>query len=326
MKKTTLKYIVDIFLLVCMLGIIIIGFLLAFVIAEGPTASEASKYFINLHRHQWSHIHLYLAIAFCFFLVVHLILSWKWIKTNTKKIFKKGWSLALIIFLLMGVVVVLLFWIFAPKYPGQYDEYGTKKGERGRAIVNLENDQQKDIFVVTGQMTLKDVEKATGIHVQKIIEAVKLPADVSLNETLGWLRKKHGLSLVEFREAIDSLLETASEPSEKLPEPSRELSIPKKAEEKPITIDKTDAAEEPIEHEKKVTRGVSAEDQSGILITGRMTLLDIERETGISARKIASKLGIPEYVSLNENLGRLRRQYGFSMQDIRDIIAALIEK
>jgi hypothetical protein len=30
MNKTTLKYIVDVFLLVCMLGIIIIGFLLAF--------------------------------------------------------------------------------------------------------------------------------------------------------------------------------------------------------------------------------------------------------------------------------------------------------
>lgn len=319
MNKTTLKYIVDIFLLVCMLGIIIIGFLLAFVIAEGPTASEASKYFLNLHRHQWSSIHLYLGLAFSFFLIVHLILSWKWIKANTKKIFKKGWGLALIFFLLLSIVVVLLFWMFTPKHPGQYDEYGTKRGERGRAIINLENDQQKDLFVVTGQMTLKDVEKATGIHVQKIIETVKLPTDVSLDETLGWLRKKHGLSLVEFREAIDSLLETE-------PEPSRELPTPKTAEEKPAAIDKIDTTEESIEHEKKVTRGVSAEDQSGILITGRMTLLDLERETGISARKIASKLGLPESASLNENLGRLRRQYGFSMQDIRDAISALIEK
>ncbi len=326
MNKTTLKYIVDLFLLVCMLGIIIIGVLLAFVIAEGPTASEASKYFLDLHRHQWSSIHLYLALAFSFFLVVHLILSWKWIKANTKKIFKKGWSLALILFLLLGVVVILLFWMFTPKHLGQYDEYGTKRGERGRGIINLENGQQKGISVITGQMTLKDVEKATGIHVQKIIETVKLPTDVSLDETLGWLRKKHGLSLIEFREAIDSLLETAPKPSEKLPEPSRELLTPKTAEEKPAVIDKTDTTEESIEHEKKVTRGVSAEDQSGILITGRMTLLDLERETGISARKIASKLGLPESVSFNENLGRLRRQYGFSMQDIRDAISALIKK
>ena len=84
--------------------------------------------------------------------------------------------------------------------------------------------------------------------------------------------------------------------------------------------------EEEHEHEPKLTRGVMAEDQSGILITGRMTFYDIQKETGIPARKIADKLGLPESTPLNDTLGRLRRRYGFSMQDVKDAVADLMKK
>ncbi len=69
-----------------------------------------------------------------------------------------------------------------------------------------------------------------------------------------------------------------------------------------------------------------AEDTSGILITGRMTLYDIENETGVPARKIADKLGLPSNAPLNESLGRLRKRYLFTMQDVRDAVANLMKK
>jgi len=57
-----------------------------------------------------------------------------------------------------------------------------------------------------------------------------------------------------------------------------------------------------------------------------MTLNDIENLTGISARKIADKLGLPPSTPLNETLGRLRRRHLFTMQELRDVVASLIEK
>ena len=83
---------------------------------------------------------------------------------------------------------------------------------------------------------------------------------------------------------------------------------------------------EEAEHEAKLTRGISAKDQSGILITGRMSLREVGREARIPARRIAQKLNLPAHVSLDETLGRLRRRYGFSVQDVRDAIASLMEK
>jgi len=62
------------------------------------------------------------------------------------------------------------------------------------------------------------------------------------------------------------------------------------------------------------------------LITGQMNLSQIERQTGVAAQKIIQKLGLPETVSLNESLGRLRRRYGFSITEVRDIVTYLMKK
>jgi hypothetical protein len=57
-----------------------------------------------------------------------------------------------------------------------------------------------------------------------------------------------------------------------------------------------------------------------------MTLNEIAEEAGISAREIANTLGLPQNISLDESLGRLRRRHGFAMQDVRDAIASILDK
>jgi hypothetical protein len=74
------------------------------------------------------------------------------------------------------------------------------------------------------------------------------------------------------------------------------------------------------------TRRRGSENISGILITGQMTLRDIEERTGISARVLADGLGLPRGAYLDDRLGRLRKKYRFTMQDVRDIIASLLEQ
>ena len=78
--------------------------------------------------------------------------------------------------------------------------------------------------------------------------------------------------------------------------------------------------------EPKLTKGRLDDNVSGILITGQMTFYDIESETGIPARKIADKLGLPANIPLNENLGRLRKTCRFTMQEVRDVISSILEK
>jgi len=77
---------------------------------------------------------------------------------------------------------------------------------------------------------------------------------------------------------------------------------------------------------KKEERAFIGEGQEQIVISGQMTLLDIESKTGISARRIADELKLPSGISLNEKLGRLRKEYRFTMEEVRDVVASLIKK
>lgn len=331
MKKSDWQYLVDTLLFLCMIGIIFVGFLMGLVLPKGPAVEESAKYFLSLHRHQWGNIHFYLSIAFTVLLIIHLVLSWKWIKGKAKQIFKKGWSAALILTSVVSVLIPVLFWILYPKIPGAYDQYGMGAGKRAKEQRFLEEAysiHEETIFyedgtvgfIITGQTTLHQVEKATGVPAENIIKALGFPKSVSLDEGFGQLRKKYPITLPQVREIISELLN-------KPPEPSEEKEIVEEAKEKKLIKEEErpkQAGEE--EHEPKMTRGRLAEDQTVVMITGRMTLLDIQKETGISARNIADFLRLPETAPLDETLGRLTKRYPITMQDVRNVIASSMEK
>jgi len=68
------------------------------------------------------------------------------------------------------------------------------------------------------------------------------------------------------------------------------------------------------------------DDHEEYAIRGSMSLLEVEAATGISAELIRRELGLPEHVSLNERLGRLKRYYEFEISDLRRIIARYQEQ
>jgi hypothetical protein len=319
MKKSDWQYLVDTLLFLCIAGIAFIGFLMGLFLPKGPNAQESAKYFLGLHRHQWGNIHFYLSIAFVILVIIHLVLSWKWIKNKSRQLFKKRWSTALIFTAIASVLLIFLFWALYPRYPGAYEDYGIRAGERAKQQQLSEEGypiHEEKIFyedgnvyiVITGQTTLRQAEKAIGIPAKKIATELRLPSNVSVDETFGRLRKKYRFNLLEVRDVISDLL------SRKTAHHKEKKEIQEKQEKKEK------------EHEQKLTRGVKAEDQSGILITGRMTLYDIDKQTGIPARKIADKLDLPSNVPLNETLGRLRKRYLFTIQDVRDAVASLMKK
>ncbi|MBN1221758.1 MAG: DUF4405 domain-containing protein [Candidatus Aminicenantes bacterium] len=322
MKKTDWQYIVDTLLFLCIFGISFIGILLAFFLPKGPSVSESQKYLLGLHRHQWGDIHMYLSLAFVVLVIIHLTLAWSWIKGKSKNLFKGSWRTVLVSTIASAFIVVVLFWFFTPKNSRRYADYGSGSGGAVRETFYPEDyvDREGEWITITGQLTLENIEQITGVASEEIIEALSLPSSTSRDETLGQLRKKYGITLVEFRDIVTDLMNKSDEtlpPSEHYREKISQgqetafESAPEHAEK---------------EHEDKLIRGRLAEDTSGILITGRMTLRDLEDRTGISSHILAEKLGLPSHVSIDEHIGRLRRRYGFSIQDVRDVITSLMEQ
>ncbi len=74
------------------------------------------------------------------------------------------------------------------------------------------------------------------------------------------------------------------------------------------------AEEKHIEGEGKHAEG------SLFSIDGTMSLGEVERMTGVSAAVIVKELGLPTDVPVDERLGRLRKEYGFEMRDLREIV------
>lgn len=61
-------------------------------------------------------------------------------------------------------------------------------------------------------------------------------------------------------------------------------------------------------------------------IDGSMTLKEVEQLTGVSGTVIIRELGLPNDLSMNERLGKLRKEYGFELNDVREVVRKRVEK
>ena len=252
LSRTDWKYIVDTLMFLCVVGIVLIGLLMGFVIPEGRLGPGQSKYFLGVHRHQWGDIHLYLSLAFTVLVVVHIVLAWNWVKGKAKGLFGKAWKAAVGLTVLAAVLVPLVFWAASSKNDPAYAEFGEGHGQQGRRVVE------------SGR-----------------------PAPEPLGQ-------------------VASTASSAGAAAE--------------------TRDPGGAAPAAQEvHGDKIVAGRQEAGTAEAVITGKMTLREVERATGIPAKDLAAKVGLPADVSLDETLGRLRQAYGFEMQALRDAIAEILK-
>jgi polyferredoxin len=98
-------------------------------------------------------------------------------------------------------------------------------------------------------------------------------------------------------------------------------SLNKKQETGDLSREKKNAGDE-LKGDERVIKVEGKE----IIIRGFYTFLQIEKQTGVPADYLISKLKLPSNISRNTNLGNLRKRYGFQMQDVRKHIREYIEK
>jgi hypothetical protein len=238
MKKTTLRFFVDVLLFITMFGLLATGVIMVFFTASGPNVLESSKYFFQLHRHQWGNIHSYFALLSILLLVIHLILEWNWIKGKTRNLFGKVW----VLFPILGLATLVLFsaWLFTPKNFSFNKEFKIVREVSGMELSTKENmtPQEKvrgkglksekdceerlnkgkyqsdnnETIVITGRLSLNDIQRETGIPAHRIAKGLKLPGNVSYRERLGVLKRKYSFTIQDLRELVYKLLkEGASE-------------------------------------------------------------------------------------------------------------------
>lgn len=63
-----------------------------------------------------------------------------------------------------------------------------------------------------------------------------------------------------------------------------------------------------------------SQDHEKIQVRGAMTFTEVAEESEVSVEYIIEKLGLPEDVDKKEHLGKLRKEYGFEIEDVRRII------
>ena len=61
----------------------------------------------------------------------------------------------------------------------------------------------------------------------------------------------------------------------------------------------------------------------GQAITGRTTLAEAAAEAGVTAERLAAELKLPASTPAAAQLGQLRRQHGFTIEDVRAVVARL---
>jgi hypothetical protein len=163
-------------------------------------------------RHEWGQIHYWIAGILIAVLAVHLVLHWNWIvcvvrgKRSEASGIRFGLGLASVVALLTLVVTPLL----VPTTTTTRNEFQ----EQRRGI--QPNDTPDASIDLRGSMTLGEAAGEAGLTPEQLIERLQLPNDVSPNQQLGPLLRRHGMQMSDLRQALNA------EPSdERMIEPPR---------------------------------------------------------------------------------------------------------
>lgn len=79
----------------------------------------------------------------------------------------------------------------------------------------------------------------------------------------------------------------------------------------------------PVERDSSNKGGgpsLSSHESDEVSIDGSMTLEEVEKATGVPASFIIKSLNLPETISVEERLGSLKREHGFEIYEVREIV------
>ena len=193
MKKSNQNFTVDLLAIIVFIFLTTTGVLMKYLL---PPGSGKHSTIWNLDRHQWGDIHFWLSVVFFSILALHLFYHWRWIiKVASGK--PRDYSKNRLLFGVIGFIVIVLFAIAPLVTPVETDTNSKKE-------FTTEASHNRDSKRIRGSMTLKDVEKATGVPAAFIIKTIGLPATVSKDERLSSLKNTYNFEMSAIRDLVDN--------------------------------------------------------------------------------------------------------------------------
>lgn len=167
MKKTTLNFIIDGLMFICMAAITGIGLLIKYTLLSGQDAriaygEKVDLFFLGMDRHEWGFIHLIIGYILIGLIVLHVILHWKFITSIFNRIFEGKWMKKAIGVAFIGICTLLVIFPFLIKPSIVKNDEG--KGRRQTIDKVRINKNQKNN---KNRVTKKDKQRRGRIIIEK---------------------------------------------------------------------------------------------------------------------------------------------------------------
>ncbi|HCC69904.1 MAG TPA: hypothetical protein DEQ09_01940 [Bacteroidales bacterium] len=241
MKKSNLFLLVDVLMFLFLAIMSGLGLMIKYILVPGSKrwviyGRNVDLTFLGWDRHQWGTVHLICAILFVAFLVLHIILHWKNLKSYLRKIVNTNAesNLIIITFAFLLFFIIIFPFIINIKvtemgdgrdrflYGGEHQQIpaAVQRIQQEKKAIPVEKEQaviketiktteekesgfeRHDIdpdIEVLGSMSLIDVSLRYNVPVSYIIKELDLPASVSGNEKLGRLRRSYGFTMSDIK-------------------------------------------------------------------------------------------------------------------------------
>lgn len=242
MNKSTVNFIINAILFICMAAITGIGFLIKYVLIPGSERWE--KYGKNVElsvwgmdRHEWAYIHLIIGFIILALVVLHIVLHWNIVMSVFHRLFKKKaiYRVLSIAFIAIGIIIMVVPFFMEAQISEHGEGRNEKQGQR-REIEHKEKKQssrnvdsyktkenkelksqsqheypQKEIkhehdkssYDIRGYMTLSEISKKYHISTQILKSELGIPKTTSNTEKLGKLKKTYDFKMSDIEEIIN---------------------------------------------------------------------------------------------------------------------------
>jgi hypothetical protein len=190
-RRPTVNFIIDSLAFAGFVLLTATGVLMRYVL---PPGSGRFATIWTLDRHEWGSIHFWLATVFLAVLALHLFRHWRWIVAVLRGRPREG-SGARVALGTVGLVALLALAIAPLVSP--VERIGAAPRAPAAHSSGLERWES-----IRGSMTLAEIQEATGVPADHIVEELGLPASVQKDDRLGRLKRAYGFAIDDVRRII----------------------------------------------------------------------------------------------------------------------------
>ena len=148
-----------------------------------PPGSGHFRRIWGLDRHDWGGIHFWIAVGFLGILSIHLFLHGRWIGHVIRGRKKQNFTTRIALGVVAGVALLALA-VSPLLSPVEVNSWANQQ-----RINPATSRVDANSSFINGGMTLGELEKATGVPADYIIEQLELPSQTGKDQRLGHLRR-----------------------------------------------------------------------------------------------------------------------------------------